>query len=45
VNLVEAYKAQAFVQALHAAYQQKTGRDAAIYVCQASEGAAAWAVK
>ena len=45
VNLVEADKAQAFVQALHAAYQQKTGRDAAIYVCQASDGAKAWPVK
>lgn len=42
VNLVAADQAQAFVTALHAAYQEKTGRDAAIYVCQASDGAAAW---
>jgi galactokinase len=43
VNLVEAGKADGFVQALHAAYQEKTGRDAAIYICQASDGATAWA--
>jgi len=42
VNLVVAEQASAFVDALHAAYQEQTGRDAAIYVCQASDGAAAW---
>jgi galactokinase len=39
VNLVAAEKAEAFVRALHDEYQQKTGRNAAIYICQASEGA------
>lgn len=41
VNLVEAEQAAAFVQALHAAYEKETGRDAAIYICKASDGAAA----
>lgn len=42
VNLVASEQAQAFVDALHTAYQAQTGRDAAIYVCQASDGATAW---
>jgi len=42
VNLVASDYVQSFVDTLHAVYQEKTGRDAAIYVCQASDGAAAW---
>ena len=41
VNLVDAKQAQAFIQSLHDEYQRQTGRDAAIYLCQASAGAAA----
>jgi galactokinase len=41
VNLVEADQAAAFVKALHAAYEKETGRDAAIYICKASDGAVA----
>jgi galactokinase len=42
VNLVEAAQASAFVDSLKAAYQAQTGKEAAIYVCQASDGAKAW---
>jgi galactokinase len=42
VNLVAADQAEAFVAALHAAYQEQAGREAAIYICRASAGAAAW---
>ena len=42
VNLVASDQAQAFVEALHTAYQEQTGRDAAIYICRASDGASAW---
>lgn len=40
VNLVEEAKAGAFIQGLHDEYQSQTGRDAAIYLCKASAGAA-----
>lgn len=39
VNLVEATAAEAFTRALHDEYQLQTGRDAAIYMCQAADGA------
>jgi galactokinase len=42
VNLVATDQAQNFVDALYTAYEEQTGREAAIYVCQASDGAAAW---
>lgn len=42
VNLVAADRAEDFVRALHDIYLEKTGRDAAIYICQASDGAACW---
>jgi galactokinase len=42
VNLVASDQAEAFVTALSAAYQAQAGRSAAIYICQASDGAATW---
>lgn len=41
VNLVDDTQAEAFIHSLHAAYQEHTGRDAAIYLCHASDGARA----
>jgi galactokinase len=40
VNLVDETHAEAFIQGLRAEYQDQTGREAAIYLCQASAGAA-----
>jgi len=39
VALVEEEKAEAFTQAVSAAYRQRSGLEASIYVCKASEGA------
>jgi galactokinase len=39
VNLVEQKLADSFIQGLHAGYRQKTGRDASVYLCKASQGA------
>ena len=39
VNLVEQARADEFIQGLHAEYQRQTGRDAAIYLCRAADGA------
>ena len=39
VALVDEEKAEAFVQAVSAAYKQRSGCEASIYVCEASEGA------
>ena len=41
VNLVQTADAQAFIQGLQAGYLRETGREAAIYLCRASEGATA----
>jgi galactokinase len=41
VNLVDVSDAAAFVQGMVTAYQQKTGRQAEVYLCRASEGARA----
>jgi galactokinase len=38
VNLVEERYAEGFIQALSAAYQQRTGREAQVYLCRASAG-------
>ncbi len=40
VAVIEAEKADDFVEATTAAYKQKTGNDPAVYVCKATEGAA-----
>lgn len=39
VNLIEAAQAEAFIAGLQQRYQQGTGRQAQIYLCQASAGA------
>jgi galactokinase len=39
VNLVEAETAQTFIQGLQAAYLDRTGQAAKVYLCQASSGA------
>jgi galactokinase len=39
INLVEEEQAEEFIQALTAEYRQKTGGEAQVYLCQASEGA------
>lgn len=39
VNLVEAELADRFVQGLQAGYREKTGRELAVYLCKASNGA------
>jgi len=39
VALVEEEKAEAFSQAVSAAYRQRSGLEASVYVCKASEGA------
>jgi galactokinase len=39
VNLVEASKAPDFITGLEAAYQHRTGRQAQVYLCRASQGA------
>jgi len=39
VALVEEKKAEAFAQAVTAAYRQRSGLEASVYVCKASEGA------
>jgi galactokinase len=39
VALVEEEKAEAFAQAVTAAYRQRSGLEASVYVCKASEGA------
>lgn len=39
VALVEEEKAEVFAQAVTAAYRQRSGLDASVYVCKASEGA------
>jgi galactokinase len=41
VNLVEEEKAPEFIQGLSEGYQRKTGREAQVYLCQASAGAEA----
>ena len=41
VNLVKTSQAQAFIQGLGDGYQRETGREAAIYLCRASDGASA----
>jgi len=40
VAVIEAEKADDFVEATTAAYKQKTGNDPAVYICRATEGAA-----
>lgn len=44
VNLVDAARAETFIQGLREGYQQRTGRTAQVYLCQASAGARAWKV-
>jgi galactokinase len=44
VALVAAPEAEAFVQAVSECYTKATGREAAVYVTGASEGARLWAV-
>lgn len=39
VNLVEEKYAETFMQSLQDGYKQKTGREAKVYLCQASNGA------
>ena len=39
VALVEKDKAQSFAEAVSTAYRQRSGLEASVYVCQASEGA------
>jgi galactokinase len=39
VNLVEASQAEAFIQGLKEGYLRETGREAQVYLCQASQGA------
>jgi galactokinase len=39
VNLVEEAQAEAFIQGLREGYQERTGRQAQVYLCQASAGA------
>jgi galactokinase len=39
INLVEAAQAEAFVAGLETAYTRRSGREARVYVCQASDGA------
>jgi galactokinase len=41
VNLVEAAQAEKFIQGLKDGYQQRTGRQAQVYLCKASAGASA----
>jgi galactokinase len=41
VNLVEENKAGEFIQGLQEGYQHETGREAQVYLCQASAGASA----
>jgi galactokinase len=41
VNLVEEVKAPQFIQSLREAYQRRTGREAQVYLCKASQGAQA----
>lgn len=38
VNLVEEDQAAAFIEGLKQGYQEKTGREAQVYLCQASDG-------
>jgi galactokinase len=38
VNLIEAAQAEAFIAGLQEGYQQRTGRQAQVYLCQASAG-------
>ncbi len=42
INLVEQEKANEFIEGLEKGYQEKTGRTAQVYLCQASAGARAW---
>ncbi len=39
VNLVQADKAEAFIEGLKDGYRQQVGREAQVYLCKASEGA------
>ena len=39
VNLVEDMQANSFIQGLKHGYREKTGREAPVYLCQASQGA------
>jgi galactokinase len=39
VNLVDERQAEVFVEGLRARYRERTGRDAQVYLCQASRGA------
>jgi galactokinase len=41
VNLVEGEQAEAFIQGLQTGYRKQTGREAQVYLCQASRGAEA----
>jgi galactokinase len=41
VNLVEEIKAPPFIQGLKEGYQRRTGREAQVYLCKASNGAIA----
>ena len=45
VNLIEASSAREFIHSLESGYQQKTGRQAQVYLCEASAGAEAFALK
>jgi galactokinase len=45
VNLVEGKQAAAFMQGLQKGYREKTGREAQVYLCQASHGAKAKRMK
>jgi galactokinase len=44
VNLVDEKYAETFMQHLQDGYKQKTGREAKVYLCQASNGAESWRV-
>jgi galactokinase len=45
VNLVEEEQAASFIQGLQVGYREKTGREAVVYLCKASQGAEARVVK
>jgi galactokinase len=44
INLVEGDQVQVFMKSLIEAYHQQTGRQAQVYLCQASAGATAIAL-
>ncbi len=45
VNLVDEKLAEQFIEQLRAGYQERTGQEAAVYLCKASRGAQAWEIE